>query len=88
MIRHPVPTPRFEIPEEDIRKCAYYLWLEAGRPAGRDLEFWHAARERLGHSPHLHRPHLERPAPGRRPGQKVRKSGQEARSGAARIPLG
>ena len=83
MIRHSLATLIFEIPEEDIRKCAYYLWLEAGRPAGRDQEFWHAARERLRHSPHYHRP----PTPGRRAGQKVRKAGQEARSGPIRNRL-
>jgi hypothetical protein len=84
MIRHPLPTPTFEIPEEDIRQCAYYLWLEAGRPVGRDQEFWHAGRERLRHSPHYHRP----PAPRRLPaGQKVRKPGQEARSGPGRNRL-
>ena len=83
MIRHPLPTPTFEIPEEDIRKCAYHLWLEAGRPAGRDQEFWHTARERLRHSPHYRHP----PASRRPAGQRVRKPGQEARSGPVRNRL-
>lgn len=41
----PAPVPA----EHDIRHAAYYLWEAAGRPAGRDLEFWFAARERLRH---------------------------------------
>jgi hypothetical protein len=32
---------------EQIREKAYYLWMEAGRPAGRDLEFWAAAEREL-----------------------------------------
>ncbi|QOG16364.1 DUF2934 domain-containing protein [Bradyrhizobium sp. SEMIA] len=38
--------------EEAIRKRAYELWLSAGRPGGRDLEFWLSAeREFLqGHN--------------------------------------
>jgi hypothetical protein len=35
--------------EAEIQKEAYYLWLENGRPADRDLEFWHAAQELLRH---------------------------------------
>jgi hypothetical protein len=35
--------------EGEIQKEAYYLWLENGRPEGRDVEFWHAARELLRH---------------------------------------
>jgi hypothetical protein len=40
----PVPQPA----EGDIRRTAYRLWEAAGRPPGRDLEFWFAARARLG----------------------------------------
>lgn len=36
-----------EPPEADIRHAAYLLWEEAGRPAGRDREFWFEARQRL-----------------------------------------
>jgi hypothetical protein len=43
---HPVPKPA----EQQIQHAAYYLWEEAGCPAGRDQEFWFAARERLRHS--------------------------------------
>jgi len=35
--------------EEDVRRRAYRLWEEAGRPEGRSEEFWLAAeREVLG----------------------------------------
>jgi len=35
--------------EAQIQHAAYLLWIEAGRPEGRDLEHWHAARELLCH---------------------------------------
>lgn len=41
----PAPEPT----EAQIQHEAYRLWLEAGRPAGRDLEHWLAARELLRH---------------------------------------
>jgi hypothetical protein len=31
-----------------IEERAYHLWEEAGRPHGRDLEFWEQARELIG----------------------------------------
>ena len=33
--------------EEAIRRRAYELWEHAGRPEGRNEEFWHAARVEL-----------------------------------------
>jgi Protein of unknown function (DUF2934) len=39
----------FEPPEDQIRKCAYTLWQEAGHPAGRDLDIWLAAKELVRH---------------------------------------
>ncbi|QPF82706.1 DUF2934 domain-containing protein [Bradyrhizobium genosp. L] len=33
--------------EEQIRDYAYRLWDQAGRPEGRDAEFWHAAEVEL-----------------------------------------
>jgi hypothetical protein len=33
--------------EEQIRKRAYELWVNAGRPEGRSEEFWHAARAEI-----------------------------------------
>lgn len=35
--------------EPQIQHAAYLLWIEAGRPEGRDLEHWFAAREMLCH---------------------------------------
>lgn len=32
---------------QDISDRAYHLWLERGRPHGRDVEFWHEAEQRL-----------------------------------------
>ncbi len=34
--------------EARIRKRAYHLWEEDGRPEGRDKEFWERARELIG----------------------------------------
>jgi hypothetical protein len=42
----PVPMPE----EREIRHAAYLLWEQAGRPAGRDQEFWFTAREILCHA--------------------------------------
>ena len=33
--------------EDHIRRRAYHLWEEAGRPEGRSDEFWHAARAEI-----------------------------------------
>ena len=57
----------FEPAETDIQKCAYYLWQEAGRPAGRDLDIWLSAKELVRH-------HVAGPQPGKtrwRPGPEV-----------------
>lgn len=35
--------------ESEIQHAAYLLWLEDGRPEGRDLEHWLAAKEMLAH---------------------------------------
>ncbi len=43
--RHSAGTPPFEIREEDIQKCACFLWKEADCPSGRDLDLWLTARE-------------------------------------------
>ena len=50
MITHqPAGTHPFEIREEDIQKCAYFLWKELGCPIGRDLDLWLTAKELLRH---------------------------------------
>lgn len=35
--------------EAEIQHAAYLLWIEEGRPEGRDREHWFAAREMLAH---------------------------------------
>jgi hypothetical protein len=35
--------------EAEIQHAAYLLWIESGRPEGRDLEHWLAAKEMLCH---------------------------------------
>ncbi len=42
-------SPPFGIREEDIQKCAYFLWREEGCPSGHDLDLWLAAKELLRH---------------------------------------
>ena len=37
-----------DVLEQRIRIRAYHLWEEAGRPEGRDLEFWYQARAAEG----------------------------------------
>jgi hypothetical protein len=34
------PMIENESPDDVIRVAAYYKWLNAGRPDGRDLDFW------------------------------------------------
>lgn len=48
-MRNNVLELRAEPREADIQKAAYFLWVELGRPAGRDLEMWLAAKEMLQH---------------------------------------
>ena len=38
-----------ETRDHQIRSLAYQLWEEAGRPVGREDEFWQLAKERLDH---------------------------------------
>ncbi len=45
--------------EDRIRDEAYRLWEKAGRPHGRDAEFWHQALALVGREPADH----EAPAP-------------------------
>jgi hypothetical protein len=33
--------------EEEIRKRAHELWEQAGKPEGREDEFWHLAEQEL-----------------------------------------
>jgi hypothetical protein len=38
-----MPNPN----DEQIRECAHRLWEAAGRPEGREQEFWHQAEREL-----------------------------------------
>ena len=40
---------RREPTEAEIQHAAYLLWVEDGRPEGRNLEHWQQAREMLAH---------------------------------------
>ncbi|MEO5959357.1 MAG: DUF2934 domain-containing protein [Opitutaceae bacterium] len=42
-------TLRREPTEAEIQHAAYLLWIENGRPEGRDLEHWLSAKEMLCH---------------------------------------
>jgi hypothetical protein len=33
--------------EQEIRERAHHLWERAGKPEGREDEFWHAAEQEL-----------------------------------------
>jgi hypothetical protein len=39
------PMQRHASEDERIRTRAYHLWEQAGRPVGRDDEFWQRARD-------------------------------------------
>jgi hypothetical protein len=39
--------PSRKIPEDHIRKAAFYIWIEEGRPEGKAEEHWETARARL-----------------------------------------
>ena len=40
--------------QHEIRKIAYALWIEEGRPEGRDREHWEAAKEIWAFRSHNH----------------------------------
>ncbi|HEX2855362.1 MAG TPA: DUF2934 domain-containing protein [Opitutaceae bacterium] len=48
MKRNTKTIPR-EPTEAEIQHTAYLLWIEEGRPEGRDFEHWLAAKEMLCH---------------------------------------
>ena len=50
--------------EEQIRSCAHQLWEKAGKPSGRDEEFWLAAKAELDAED-------ENPDAGQQPNQKT-----------------
>ncbi len=42
-------SPLPDLDEAEIQHAAYLLWIEEGRPEGRDLDHWIAAKELLRH---------------------------------------
>ena len=41
--------PPHEPTEAEIQHAAYLLWIDEGRPEGRDREHWLAAKELMAH---------------------------------------
>lgn len=46
-------TPRREPTHDEIALCAMTIWVEEGRPQGRDLEHWLLAEARLRQALHV-----------------------------------
>src|SRR5512137_745053 len=46
MMQSSTPTLQF-LPHEVVAEAAYYHWLKAGQPSGRDQEFWLKAEAQL-----------------------------------------
>jgi len=40
-----MPPDKAAIDEEAVRRTAFFLWEQDGRPPGRDLEYWNRALE-------------------------------------------
>jgi hypothetical protein len=49
--------------EDRIRERAYHLWEASGRPAGRDVEFWHRACEMVAGNDGQPKSRAQRPKP-------------------------
>jgi hypothetical protein len=49
---------------DDVKDLAYRLWEEAGRPEGRDEEFWLAAEAQTGTEPTPVKPRAKAKADG------------------------
>ncbi len=68
-------TPSHEPTESEIQHAAYLLWIEEGKPAGRDLEHWLSAKELLRHrhgkSGHSHRGAHHDATPSHRPANSI-----------------
>lgn len=48
----PAVVARREITSDNIASRAYLLWEQAGRPHGRDLEFWSQAEHQVQQTAH------------------------------------
>ncbi len=49
-------TPRSGVNRDQVAQRAYQLWEAAGRPAGRDLEYWLQAESEIHSASHSHSP--------------------------------
>jgi hypothetical protein len=47
---HATDPPHREPTHDEIALCAMTIWVEEGRPQGRDLEHWLLAEARLRHA--------------------------------------
>lgn len=54
-------TPNPGPTEAEIQHVAYRLWIEEGRPQGRDMDHWLAAKELLRHHHGRSGPERRRP---------------------------
>ena len=66
-----------KIDDAQIRETAYLLWLEEGRPQGRDQEHWHKAIDMLAPTPVKAKPVRKAPS-------KPRAAKATPKAGAAR----
>ncbi len=39
--------PRWNAPETEVAKAAYYIWEKEGRPSGRELDHWLRAEKQV-----------------------------------------
>lgn len=56
----------FKPSEAEIEQAAYFIWVESGRPDGRELEHWLAAKEQLSRRsvrPGAHKRRAATPSP-------------------------
>ena len=67
-----------EMLDERIRECAYHMWEASGRPAGRDEEFWHRAREMVTAGDPQRPDAKRRPPRQAQPARPARRSGRRA----------
>ena len=44
-------TPGHDLNDDQIRERAYLIWVDEGRPSGRELDHWLRAKWELGREP-------------------------------------
>lgn len=72
-------------PEDNdlVRTRAYLLWVEEGRPEGRDVEHWHRAAELVANEAADPKPTAAKTVPGRK---RVPAEGQPRSKAAKKTP--